>query len=323
MKKINYGISNDLQADVRYEPNACKGFVIDISLGCPHRCIYCLFSPLEMMIYKLKNPGFSGDTIPLKIDNFLKKKEVPPAVYMSYSSDPLGNKQISNLTVNVLKKLFEHNASVFFVTKGIFRDNVLETIKIRPDLMEIQIGVTNYDSKRNKIIEPGAPSYEKRLENIKHLAGINGLGSLSVRIDPMLPLIDDTPENIQKLIEETSRLGIKEAVIGYILLTRGMKNRMQKIPYLTESMATLEQKTETISGNELFSLPIDEKFEKLYIFEKMCTENGVKMSVCGCKDHQLKNSNLSWICNPYNREKREKLCNGSFVLDKDMTSHLK
>lgn len=48
--KINWGISKDLQADIRYEPNACKGFVMDLSLGCPHHCTYCLFSPLELRV---------------------------------------------------------------------------------------------------------------------------------------------------------------------------------------------------------------------------------------------------------------------------------
>lgn len=40
--KINWGISKDLQADIRYEPNACKGFVMDLSLGCSSP-LYVLF----------------------------------------------------------------------------------------------------------------------------------------------------------------------------------------------------------------------------------------------------------------------------------------
>lgn len=72
--KINWGISKDLQADIRYEPNACKGFVMDLSLGCPHHCTYCLFSPLELRVYKLQNPGYKGNVLPLKLDNFLKER---------------------------------------------------------------------------------------------------------------------------------------------------------------------------------------------------------------------------------------------------------
>ena len=37
MKKINFGIRYDLQAAIRHEPNACNGFVMDPSLGCPHQ----------------------------------------------------------------------------------------------------------------------------------------------------------------------------------------------------------------------------------------------------------------------------------------------
>ena len=91
--KINWGISKDLQADIRYEPNACKGFVMDLSLGCPHHCTYCLFSPLELRVYKLQNPGYKGNVLPLKLDNFLKRKEFPPSVYLCYCKCTIYNKR--------------------------------------------------------------------------------------------------------------------------------------------------------------------------------------------------------------------------------------
>lgn len=121
VKIVNWGISKDLQADIRYEPNACKGYVMDLSLGCPHHCIYCLFSPLELRVYKLQNPNYKGDVLPLKLDKFLKRTKFPPSVYLCYSSDPLGNDEIKNSTKIVLKKLFEHNVNVLFISKRYIR----------------------------------------------------------------------------------------------------------------------------------------------------------------------------------------------------------
>jgi DNA repair photolyase len=323
-QKINWGISKDLQADIRYEPNACRSFVMDISLGCPHRCIYCLFSPLEIKVYKLQNPGYKGDTLPLKLDKFLAREKFPPVVYMCYSSDPLGNQELIRSTVMVLKKLFEHNIYVLFITKGIFTDEVLDAIRQRPELMQIQVGMTNYDNHRNRIVEPGAPLYEKRLENIKNLSKIKGLGSLIVRIDPLLPFIDDTVENVTKILQDVSNIEVKEAVIGYIILTKAMRNSWLRNKYTQKSAEALTEKTITISQQELYSIPLDQKVAKLSQFEEICRKYGMKMAVCGCKDEALKKTEFEWICHPFNRKRREELnWEGVNVNFNELIAHLK
>ncbi len=324
MEKINFGIRKDLQADFRYEPNACKGFVLDISLGCPHKCIYCLFSPLELLVYKLQNPGYKEDILPLKLDNLLKKEEFPPAVYMCYSSDPLGNDVLIESTLKILEKLFSKNVSVLFITKGVFNDKVIELIKTRPELMEIQIDLASADDERNSLLEPNAPTYLERLKNIEKLSKIDRLGSLTLRIDPMFPGIDDTEENITKIMKDISKYNVKEAVFGYIVLTSGMISTLKHYDFLKKSTDRLIHKTDTISGQELFSISFNEKVERLTLLENICNKYGVNMSVCGCKEHEFKKSKFNWICHPYNRKKRETLFkNTDLNMDIDIISHLK
>jgi DNA repair photolyase len=321
-KKINWGISTDLQADIRLEPNACKLYVMDLSLGCPIQCSYCLFSPLELMVYKLQNPGYKGDVLPLKLDRFLARKEFPPVVYLSYASDPLGNQTLITNTIAVIKKLFSHNVHILLITKGIFTDELLQVIRIRPDLMEIQVGVTNCEDKRNKIIEPGAPPYERRRENLKKLAAVEGLRSLVVRLDPLFPGIDDTEENIRVVIRDAAALGVKRTVMSYLVLTPGMKENLKANEFTRDSVEALAEKTPTISQQELYSFPFDKKIEKFTRFDEICRNNGVKLSVCGCKEHRFRETNFGWTCFPFfTKEKREELSkNSPFKLD---TSHLK
>ncbi|UCH94141.1 MAG: radical SAM protein [Candidatus Aminicenantes bacterium] len=319
--KINWGISEDLQAGIRYEPNACKGYVMDISLGCPNRCIYCLFSPLELAVYKLKNPSYQGSVLPLKLDEFLTRDDFPPFVYMCYSSDPLGNQELTRSTITVLKKFFECNVEVLFISKGIYTDELVDIIRTRPDLMHIQVGIRNFDNRKNKIIEPGAPLYEERLHSLQKLAGIKELADLSVRIDPLLPLIDDTEENIGRIIDDASSLGIKEAIIGYVIVTRDIKEKLSRVELTGSSAEMLTQKTKTISEQELFSLPFEEKVKKLRQIEKWCGSKGVRMKTCACKDEKLKQTSMDWICHSFNRARREELMRKSgYVLEVD---HLK
>lgn len=306
-RKLNWGISKDLQADIRYEPNACKGFVMDLSLGCPHHCSYCLFSPLELRVYKLQNPDYKGNVLPLKLDNFLKREKFPPSVYLCYSSDPLGNDEIKESAKIVLNKLFLYNVNVLFITKGIFDEDILSVIKQRPELMNIQIDISSCDEHRNKIIEPGAPTYEQRLKNIEKLSKISGLASLVVRMDPLLPNIDDTKENITEILEDVSILGIKEIVVGYIVLTKGLKKSWEKNELTHVATQALIEVTPTISKQELYSIPFEIKLQRLNEIRKWCCDYEINLSVCGCKDERFKQTDIEWICHPFNRKRREEL----------------
>lgn len=305
--KINWGINKELQAGIRYEPNACRFYVVDISLGCPHHCMYCLFSPLEIKAYKVQNPSYKGDILPLKLDNFLAMEKYPAGVYLCYSSDPLGNQELTQSTITVVKRLLEHNVTILLISKGIFTEEFLDIIRQRPELMHIQVGMTSTDEHRNRIIEPGAPSYEKRLENLKKLTSIKGWGALSVRLDPLLPTIDDTLENVGKIIDTASGLGVTEAVIGYIILTKAMVENWKQNQFTRPAAEALTAKTTTISGQDLYSIPYEEKIQNLSRFEELCRSKGVKMSVCACKDEKLKETSLEWICHPFNRKKREEM----------------
>lgn len=306
-KTINWGISKELQADIRYEPNACKGYVMDLSLGCPHHCKYCLFSTLELKAYKLQNPNYTGGVINFKLDKFLKRTIFPPSVYLSYSSDPLGDDISKESTKVVLKKLFENNVNVLFITKGLFDDSLLNVIQLRPDLMNIQIDISSCNQGRNKVIESGAPTYEQRIGNILKLAKINGLPPVVVRMDPLLPDIDDTEENIEHVFKDITKVGIREVVVGYVILPKSFVKSWYNGSFTNKVAKLLTEETPTISGEKLYSIPFDKKLERINKIQKIGTKYGIKVSVCGCKDERFKKCDLEWICHPFNRSRRQEL----------------
>ena len=150
--------------------------------------------------------------------------------------------------------------------------------------MNIQIDVSSCDESRNKIIEPGAPTYRERLKNIEKLSNIPGLASLVVRMDPLLPNVDDT-ENI--------------------------------------ATQALTEITPTISKQELYSLPFEIKLQRLNMIRKWCYNYGINLSVCGSKDERFKQTDIEWICHPFNRKRREEL-NKNVAKEMQMaTDHLK
>jgi len=302
MNGFNFGIRESLQADIRHEPNACNGYVLDVSLGCSHRCIYCIFTLLEKQVYKLVNKNYDGGNIPLKIDRLLERDEFPPAVYMCYSCDPLAGKEVASLAATALRKLLAHGVAVLFITKGIFHDEILEVIATRPDLMHIQVGITSQDDRRNRLIEPGAPPYAERMANFARLGSITGLGSLTVRIDPMFPTIDDTIDNVATIADAAAALGAQEAVLGYLILTEAIRERLKRSRYLRPAMEELSELTPTISDNAIYSYPFAKKLARLTTLSRVCLRSGLKVAVCGCKEERLKNSAFQWICHPFYRQ---------------------
>jgi hypothetical protein len=124
-------------------------------------------------------------------------------------------------------------------------------------------------------------------------------------------VIDDTAKNITRIIDDVSRLGVKEAVLGYVVLTRSMREAWMRNEYTRDCAVALSEKTPTISEQELYSIPFEAKLAKLTQFEAICRSRGVKMSCCGCKDGRLKQTSLEWICHPFNRQRREELMKDS------------
>lgn len=296
-----------LHADIRFEPNACRCYVIDVSVGCAHKCTYCLFSQVEVNALRLRHPQYRGKVLDLNLDSFLERDSFPTAVYMCYSSDPLGNEGTRATTLQILERLFEHDVVVLFITKGTVDEGVLEMIRRRPDLMNVQIGLTSADDRRNRYFEPGAPTYRERMEGLAQLVQIPELGSLTLRMDPLIPNVDDTEENVLTVLREAHRLGVREVTTGFIVLNASLIKAWKKNPVGRSALESLTEITPTISGEQLYSLPHEEKLIRLRRIADWCESLDMRMAVCGCKDERLKGSGLEWICHPFNRARREEL----------------
>lgn len=303
-----FGIRSDLQAQLRHEPNACGGWVLDFTLGCSHACIYCLFSELEQKMFRLMHPGYHGQTMAFKIDEFLAQEKLPPVVYLSYSSDPMQPLAVKAATV-AISRLIEKRVKIFLVTKGRIAPAVRTMIAQEPGSFAIQIGVTNWSRERNKAIEPGVPLYEDRLLDLRDLAGQPGLRALEARIDPMFPGIDDTDENLTRVLDDLAGAGVRSAVVSYLIANEALRAELLENDHVRASLEQLSEKVETISKRVLYSVPRERKLARMKQIQEMCAARGIAMRTCGCKDTQLKTTDFAWICHPY----RKKGADGSAV----------
>src|SRR5207302_639668 len=109
-------------------------------------------------------------------------------------------------THRLLSNLLPRGTIVGIVTKGIIPDSTLSLLAAyRHQIEGIAVGVTNLDDERNSRIEPGCPPAALRLGNIDRLTAC-GI-AVGLRLDPLIPEVDDAHEALEGLVDEAARRG--------------------------------------------------------------------------------------------------------------------
>ena len=161
--------------------------------GCGHRCLYCYATSFIKNFYK---PRPKKNFLKI-VERELKKLPENSLISLSNSSDPYQPLESTyKYTRKFLELLVEKNYRILIITKSdlILRD--LDLLKNLRCAVSITITSKNLSSK----LEPGAPSYERRINAIKSLYKANIL--VSVRLDPIIPGLNE--KEILEILDEVA-----------------------------------------------------------------------------------------------------------------------
>lgn len=188
--------------------------------GCSHQCLYCYASsyigrrnsaPKEKFIHRLRKD--------------LKKADKNLFVNISTSSDPYPpiEKEIM-LTRQTLEVLVGEGFKILVTTKSdlVYRDTDL--LSKTPSVVSITI--TTLDEELAKIIEPSAPTPTDRLKAVEKLIA-KGI-PVCIRIDPIIPGLNDNPGDLKKLISAIADIGVKHVVTSSFKAKPDGLNRLIK-----------------------------------------------------------------------------------------------
>ena len=257
--------------------------------GCDHDCVYCYASsyvqdfahcrPKKDLLTKLKR-----ETAKLKGE----------IVSISNSSDPYPRLEVdAGLTRGCLEILSGSNCRIQIITKSniVTRDDDLLT----KAPSAVALTITTDDDNLAKILEPHAPSATERIRAAQDLIG-KGI-PVSVRIDPLIPLVNEDP---QKLIATLADVGVKHITSStYKPKPDNWRRLSQALPNVAEKLKPLYfQQGERIGGNTL--LPKDLRLSLLSNIRKMATARGMKFGVCREGLSQLSTAvcDGSWLIPP-------------------------
>ena len=166
--------------------------------GCDHACVYCYTSSYIPKFFSCRP---KKDLISrLRREAAKLKGEI---ISIANSSDPHPNLEAkTGLTRKCLEILSQQNCKIQIITKSnlVIRD--IDLLRNVPSMVSLTITTDNDNVA--KLIEPHAPPPSERLKAVKIL--IQKEIPTSVRIDPIIPFVND---NSESLIKTLASIGVR------------------------------------------------------------------------------------------------------------------
>lgn len=269
----------------------CLGSIptINITEGCAHGCSYC---------YTQGYSGYPGvgrvilfDNIPELVQAELaRKRRRPRRVYFSPSSDafqPLP--EVLEVTYQTMTILLEANVEVAFLTKGVIEERFLTLFSTMPKRVFAQVGVTTLIERLGQTLESGAASPMQRLQTIENLTRI-GIATWA-RLDPLIPDLTDSTENLAALLAELSRRRIHDVVASYMFLRPAFARRLSvQLNQLVGSADMAEawswhRLADGVGGGQMIAL--EDRRRRFARLRHLAASHGIEVHTCACKNPDL------------------------------------
>ncbi|MEM0083725.1 MAG: radical SAM protein [Candidatus Nezhaarchaeales archaeon] len=239
---------------------------------CGHNCIYC---------YAIKFPSFTGPTSPrlkLKenINIIVKRTRVRLPVMLSDSTDPYQPLEKEyKVTRRCIEVLADHGFPLLIVTKSDLVVRDIDVFKRTPTVVSMTI--TTSRSNIASIIEPGAPEPHARFSALKELSE-EGI-PVTIRIDPIIPSINSDMKDLERIIYEASKIGVRQVTASTMKIVRGLMPAMRRInPELSKRISELYLDGEWICGYKY--LRRDLRLSILFSLKEIAQKYGLKFAVC-------------------------------------------
>ena len=243
--------------------------------GCQHGCIYCdSRSRCYHMDHRFEDVAVKGNGLEL-LELALRRKRRPCMIGTGSMSDPYtpveGELMMTRRALEIIER---HGCGVSILTKSdlILRDmDILSRIHRRSKAV-VQMTLTTMDEDLCAMIEPGVCTTRRRIEVLKEFqrAGIPTV----VWLCPILPWLNDTPENIRGIVESCAEAGVKGIVCFGMGVTLRDGSREHYYTQLDRKFPGLKERTIRTYGSA-YELRSAHHRELEALFHRLCAKYGI------------------------------------------------
>jgi len=255
---------------------------MNIYRGCTHGCIYC---DSRSKCYNMQH-GFEDIEVkinaPELLEKAIKSKRKPCMIGTGSMSDPYMHieEKLQN-TRKCLEIIDRYEFGVAVQTKS---DRVLRDLDLLKSINEkskavVQITLTTADDELCKLIEPNVCPTSRRAEVLEILKE-NGIPTV-VWMSPILPFINDTEENIGKLMEICKSAKVKGIISFGMGVTLRDGNREYFYQKLDEHFPGIKERYIKAYGNA-YELESPNSKALHEIFFRECEKGNIMSNADDC-----------------------------------------
>ncbi len=250
-------------------------FGMNIYRGCSHGCIYC---DSRSRCYQFTHPFEDIEVkqnAPELLESALRSKRKKCMIGTGAMSDPYMHcEEELGLTRRCLEGILKYGFGAAIQTKS---DRILRDIDLLDEINKeakcvVQITLTTADDKLCSIIEPNVCNTKRRVEVLEECQK-RGIPTV-VWLSPILPFINDTEENIGKILDECVRTGVKGIMVFGMGLTLRDGDREYFYAALDKHFPGLKKKYIETYANA-YELPSPNEKRLMALFTDVCKKNKI------------------------------------------------
>ncbi len=246
--------------------------------GCQHGCIYCdSRSACYHMDHDFEDIEVKENAIPL-LEEALRRRRRRCMIGMGSMTDPyIPLEEELGHTRKALELIERYGFGASLITKSarVLRDLDLLRRIDRQSKCVVQMTMTCYDEALCRKVEPNVSTTRERFEALKTLrdAGIPTV----VWLCPILPFINDSPENISGILDYCAEAGVKGIICFGMGLTLREGSREHFYRQLDLRFPGLKERYIRKYGSA-YILDSPHSRELMGLFHRRCEEAGLMHS---------------------------------------------
>ena len=248
---------------------------MNIYRGCTHGCIYC---DSRSRCYQFTHPFEDIEVkqnAPELLEAALRSKRRKIMIGTGSMSDPYMHcEEQLRLTRRCLQIISKYGFGAAIQTKS---DRILQDIDLLDEINRkakcvVQMTLTTYDDELCRIVEPNVCNTKRRIEVLKEMQN-RGIPTV-VWLCPILPFINDSEENVGRILDECVRVRVKGIVCYGMGLTLREGDREYYYAALDRHFPGLKQKYISTYGNA-YEVPSLNSNKLMGLFKDVCKRNTI------------------------------------------------
>lgn len=240
--------------------------------GCTHGCIYCdSRSSIYQINHEFEDIEVKENALELLKKSLINKRQKVMIGTGSMADPYMPLEKRIEYTRNALKLIYKYGHGFTCITKSdlILRDlDLIKKINEKTKAV-VQMTLTTADEDLCKVLEPNVCTTKRRVEVLKTL-NENGIPTI-VWLCPILPFINDTEENINRIIDYCIDSNVKGILCHQMGMTLRDGNREYFYKKLDENFPGLKEKYIAHFKNN-YEIPSPHNAKLMKIFKKRTSE---------------------------------------------------